>query len=503
MSINVGNKLNVEVLELNESSKNAIQAHQDSLRKLDIKTRAKAVIVPTAIEDVKSTLRSLGHPITLFGEGHYDRRERLKEIMAEQELNLGDVEKLSKTNVKNEAKPVSKSKKEEVFYTVASEALINARKIIAESSYRLARERLQKTKYIRGDKDASNADTEEVGKLYQKCAKVSLGGSQIGDDRPLTRVRYSKSSNIFASASLNTNVKIWDVANNLANILTLRGHEERVTSIAWHPQAYFENSNENNNRTNNFDGIFIASTSADKTCMLWDCRPNTSAMEVDSSTVDSLTVDKTYSRKAIFTGHKGCVTDCAFHPNGRYLGTSSCDYTWRLWDIETSNELLLQDGHINECNAIAFHHDGSLVATCDYAGVIILWDLRSGQQIHFFQGHLKKISCLDFNSNGFQLVSGGVDNTIRIWDLRKKKLFYTIPGHVNCISDVKYSSDGEVLVSSSFDGTLKIWGNRDYSNLKSCRGHSGRVMSCDVMYQGNNISIVSCGYDRTVKLWNM
>jgi len=502
MSINVGNKLNVEVLELNESSKKAIQSHEESLRKLEIKTKAKSVVVPTAIDDVKSTLRSLGHPITLFGEGHYDRRERLREIMAEKELNLGDVEKLT-NNVKNEAKAVSKSKKEEVFYTVAPEALINARKLIADSSYQLAQERLQKTKHIRSDKDASNAETEAVGRLYQNCAKISLAGSQIGDDRPLTSVRYSKSSNIFASVSLNTNIKIWDIENNLANKYTLRGHEERVTSVAWHPQAYFPDANGSNHRSNNFDGIFLASTSADKTCMLWDCRPNASLMDVDGAVVDSLAVDKNYSRKAVFSGHKGSVTDCAFHPNGRYLGTSSCDYTWRLWDIETRSELLLQDGHINECNAIAFHHDGSLVATCDYAGVILLWDLRSGQQIHFFQGHLKKISCLDFNSNGFQLVSGGVDNTIRVWDLRKKKLFYTIPGHVNSISDVKYSSDGEVIVSSSLDGTVKVWGSRDYRNLKTCRGHSGRVMACDVMSQGGSINIVSCGYDRTVKLWNM
>jgi hypothetical protein len=31
--------------------------------------RARSVIVPTAIEDVKAQLRALGHPVTLFGEG--------------------------------------------------------------------------------------------------------------------------------------------------------------------------------------------------------------------------------------------------------------------------------------------------------------------------------------------------------------------------------------------------------------------------------------------------
>ena len=41
-------------------------------------------------------------------------------------------------------------------------------------------------------------------------------------------------------------------------------------------------------------------------------------------------------------GHAGRLARIGFHPTGRYLGTASFDHTWRLWDVETGDELLLQ-----------------------------------------------------------------------------------------------------------------------------------------------------------------
>jgi U4/U6 small nuclear ribonucleoprotein PRP4 len=52
-----------------------------------------------------------------------------------------------------------------------------------------------------------------------------------------------------------------------------------------------------------------------------------------------------------------------FHPSGRYLGSASYDGTWRLWDVEKSQELLLQEGHSKEVYALAFQNDGALVAS--------------------------------------------------------------------------------------------------------------------------------------------
>ena len=58
------------------------------LSRFESQKRARNIIVPTAIEDVKRKLRELGQPVTLFGEGHVDRRERLKESIAHIELGV-------------------------------------------------------------------------------------------------------------------------------------------------------------------------------------------------------------------------------------------------------------------------------------------------------------------------------------------------------------------------------------------------------------------------------
>jgi U4/U6 small nuclear ribonucleoprotein PRP4 len=66
---------------------------------------------------------------------------------------------------------------------------------------------------------------------------------------------------------------------------------------------------------------------------------------------------------ASLSGHARRVARIGFHPSGRYLGSASFDGTWRLWDVESTQELLLQEGHAKEVYAISFQSDGSLVAT--------------------------------------------------------------------------------------------------------------------------------------------
>lgn len=77
----------VQYQELNEASKIEQERHAEVLRQYETQRRARQIVVPTAIEDVKTKLRELGQPITLFGEGHADRRERLREVIAKMELD--------------------------------------------------------------------------------------------------------------------------------------------------------------------------------------------------------------------------------------------------------------------------------------------------------------------------------------------------------------------------------------------------------------------------------
>lgn len=62
----------------------------------------------------------------------------------------------------------------------------------------------------------------------------------------------------------------------------------------------------------------------------------------------------------------------AFHPSGDYVASASFDTTWRLWDVNTSKELLLQEGHSKEVFAIEFQNDGALIVSGLVSALVVI-----------------------------------------------------------------------------------------------------------------------------------
>lgn len=406
----------------------------------------------------------------------------------------------------------------EVFYSPASEQLIAMRNYICDYSFPRTHERLLRTKRIRESEAEQAEEDHRVAGMYVHMRDLCLSRSEFGDDRPMCSVRFSPDSSFVAVGSWTGTVKLWD-SRNLSYCGSLSGHEERVTSVAWQPEPVGGHH-------------LLASSAADGKVFLWDCREGGhmstipvrplnsvssthlqqkatghevngkdefSAMEIAAQDTNRSTEGSLSKRVGMFEGHQGVVSRCAFHPSGLLLGSTGYDFTWRLWDVETTTELQLQDGHSKECNAIDFHHDGSLVVTGDLGGVVLVWDLRSGQTVQLFQGHIKKIVSASFNVNGYMIATGSTDNNVKVWDLRSKKCGYTLPAHSHAICEAKFSSSGEALLTGSFDGTLKLWNTRNFDILKTLTGHAGKIMSCDISQDES--CLVSSGYDRTVKLW--
>jgi U4/U6 small nuclear ribonucleoprotein PRP4 len=504
-NVNIAGSMQVQVLDLSAESREAQVKHAEHLRRFEAQQRARSIVVPTSAMEVMLKLRELGHPITLFGEGAADRRERLKEVIAQMELNDEELQKVQA--IMNQASGAESSTvmasamttgtgvapstsisasgvQKEVFYSPATEALVSARKKISSWSFDRAQDRLKGTKRTRQSEDLQQDEDRAALSLYANARKLALAGSEFADERALTCIRYSPDGQSIATGSLACNVKLWS-KTSMHCTKRLNGHVERITGIAW------------SGANQDAETKLLATSSADASCIVWDAsHVSESEMETDG---DGGTQHGSFLMRKL-VGHQGVVADCDFHPIGRHIGTAGHDYTWRFWDIETGTELQLQDGHIRECSTISFQCDGSLVLTGDWAGVALLWDLRSGQCIQTFQGHVQKIVCSSFSPTGFQVATGSTDNNVRVWDLRKKKCFYTLPAHSNVISDLKYSSSSELLATSSFDGTVKLWNARDFELLHSLSGHTGRVMACDI--SPDELDVVTAGFDRTVKIWS-
>ncbi|KAI3818636.1 hypothetical protein L1987_12451 [Smallanthus sonchifolius] len=442
------------------------KAKQDFL----MKQRAAALAVPTNDKAVRSRLRRLGEPVTLFGEREMERRDRLRMIMAKLDSE-GQLERLMKVLEEEEAVLNAVTMEdgggeedggvnEYPFYTEGSMALLKARYVIAKDSVVKAAMRLERARRKRDDPD-EDVDAE-INWALENTQSFALDCSEIGDVRPLAGCSFSCDGKFLATCSLTGVAKIWSMPG-VKIVSSLKGHVERATDVKFSP-------------TNDQ----IATASADRTARLWNIEG---------------TLLNTYK------GHLDRLARVAFHPSGKYLGTTSFDKTWRLWDTETAEELLLQEGHSRSVYGLAFHPDGSLAASCGLDALARVWDLRSGRSILALEGHVKPVFGISFSPNGYHLATGGEDNTCRIWDLRKKRSLYTIPAHANLISDIKFEpQEGYFLVTASYDMTAKIWSSRDFKPVKVLSGHEAKVTSVDVVSDGQSIATVS--HDRTIKLWS-
>lgn len=207
--------------EISEESRQVRERQERAMQEFLMKRRAAALAVPTNDMSVRTRLRRLGEPITLFGEREMERRDRLRTLMAKLDAE-GQLEKLMKIHEEEEAAALSVASPEGgeeeniqyPFYTEGSKALLEARREIAKYSIVKAALRLQRARRKRDDPDEDldaeiNWSLEQAGSLVLDC-------SEIGDDRPLSGCSFSHDGKMLATW-YSLSLSLWFV-DNLVNI---------------------------------------------------------------------------------------------------------------------------------------------------------------------------------------------------------------------------------------------------------------------------------------------
>ncbi|KAL4977783.1 WD40-repeat-containing domain protein [Aspergillus desertorum] len=468
------------------------------------KRRAAAMAVPTDDARVRARLRELGEPITLFGEGPADRRDRLRELLTDiaEKQEAAAAEDIEMAEAAGEE---DEGEQQEEFYTEGSDELLKARKAIARFSLprakaRVARQREESTIPLRTHIKHRKA-------IKEKLHGFDLYGSQIAGDRPVSICRFAPDGQTIATGNWGGGIRLLCVPN-LEEKLCVKGHTDRVGGLSWFPGATLPDSNVSESAVN------LVSGGGEGNVCLW-----------------SLDKDQPL---ATLEGHSGRVCRTEFHPSGKYIASASYDTTWRLWDVETTAELQLQEGHSREVYTVAFNNDGSLLASGGLDSIGRIWDLRTGRTVMILEGHIREIFGLDWGVDGYRVLSGSGDGWVKCWDLRQVKNTGGIGAHKSVVSDVRWykgtesesasflpttegqpgrmdvdgaaapvqpRKSGTFFVSSGFDRNVNVFSADDWSLIKTLSGHSGNVLSTDI---SNNAQwIASCGHDRTVKLWGI
>jgi len=465
------------------------------LSEFDRKRRAAAIIVPTDDGRVRTRLREVGEPITLFGEGPAERRARLRTLLLEQEEQRSGLDADGDITITDEPEDAEKEKDQEEFYTEGTDQLVQARQDIARFSLRRAQhkiafQKIESTIPLR-------THVKHRNEIKEKLKTFDLFGSQVAADRPVSIARFSPNGELVATGNWGGTIKLLDVPN-LDEKKTYRGHADRVGGISWFPGSTIPESGVSSETLN------FASGGGEGDVNLWSLESETPI--------------------ATLSGHSGRVCRVAFHPSGRYLASASYDTTWRLWDVNTSTELLLEEGHSREVYNVGFNPEGSLVASAGLDSFGRIWDLRTGRTIMILEGHMKEIYGLDWSPDGYRVLTGSADGLAICWDVRMVREVARIPAHSRGVTDLCWfkgtdgpasgsslrrddngdlmpKNSGTFVVSCGFDKNVNIFSANDWAPCRTLSGHSGNVLSTDVTSDGR--WIVSSGHDRTVKLWGM
>lgn len=458
---------------------------------------AATIAVPTDDGRVRAKLRELGEPVTLFGEGLADRRDRLRELLTEQAQQQSGQEKADVDMQDADQEEEEGNEQEEEFYTTGSQELLQARIDIAKYSIPRAKKRIEFQK--REATIPLRTHIKFRKEIKERLQGFELQGSQTAGDRHVSMTRISPNGQMLATGNWGGQVKLIEIPS-LEHKRTLRGHTNKISGLSWMPGSTLPECNVSQETVN------LASGGAEGNVHLW-----------------SLTQD---TPLATLSGHSQRVCRVEFHPSGKYLASASEDTSWRLWDVETTTELLLQEGHSRGVYAVSFNTDGSLLASAGLDSIGRIWDLRTGRTAMILDGnqdgHIKPIYGLDWGSDGYRVLSASADGWIKCWDVRKVERTGGIGAHTSAVADVRWfkglddpiegTPPGEdekgmqkpkisstFFVSAGFDHKVNIFSADNWALTQSLTGHTGPVASVDVSRDGR--WIVSGGHDRTVKLW--
>ncbi|KAG6826028.1 hypothetical protein H0H92_001386 [Tricholoma furcatifolium] len=249
------------------------------------------------------------------------------------------------------------------------------------------------------------------------------------------------------------------------------------------------------------DGTQIVSGSHDYSVRVWDASTGEQVQELQ--------------------GPNNAVYCVAFSPNGTQIASGSSDKSVRVWVASTGEQVRKLQGHTHWVTSVAFLPDGTQIVSGSHDQSVRVWDASTGQQVQKLQNHTDVVNSVGSSPDGTQIVSGSDDQSVRVWDASTGQQVQELQGHIHWVTSVAFSPDGTQIVSGSHDqsvnsvafspdGTQIVSGSHDQSvrvwdastekHVQKLQGHTDVVTS--VAFSSDGTQIVSGSYDQSVRVWD-
>eukprot|EP00033_Pygsuia_biforma_P001294 GCRY01001464.1.p1 GENE.GCRY01001464.1~~GCRY01001464.1.p1 ORF type:complete len:325 (-),score=46.88 GCRY01001464.1:70-1044(-) len=180
-------------------------------------------------------------------------------------------------------------------------------------------------------------------------------------------------------------------------------------------------------------------------------------------------------RLGTYRGHTGAIWMCDVDYSSTRLITGAADNTWRMWDVQTGNELFV----VNEetpvrsvqfdegCNRVVILTDRIM----GHKGAVKVYNVKDGKpsepELVIPLGNRVKATMAVFAPLNKQIFTSHDDGSISVWDPVEGKLLGQVKDHEDGIFGMKYSWDKLELITFSKDCTAKLYDASSLECLKT------------------------------------
>jgi WD40 repeat protein len=318
--------------------------------------------------------------------------------------------------------------------------------------------------------------------------QLSLKGHR---DR-ITSVAYSPDGKRLASASEDQTIKIWEVSTGLE--ITMLHEDQPAFSLAFSP-----------------DGLRLASGSVDGTVKLW--APPGQGPRVMSRESRMLHVAFSPDGQRLVGGGRGVViwdvqtgnvlqraagrgegNRVEWSPDGRYLAAGAHGELWDTGTGITMGALKVPPREQISGYGFAFSRDGTRFAAC-VSKSVYLWNTADGKLSQtFLVNTIAPSTCVTFSPDGRLLAAGWGLTTLTspvgalgVWNVTTGQEVFRFDGFRRGVWKVAFSPDGNRLAvatgpfrssntkSPQEPGTVRLWDTTTWAAIATLRGHSACV----------------------------
>lgn len=264
-------------------------------------------------------------------------------------------------------------------------------------------------------------DWQELRRLRGHTEMVYAGVRFLPDGQQL----LSASGNIFIPES-DFSLRLWDVKRGV-ELRRFAGHTDKIWDMDLSP-----------------DGAFAVSASHDGTVRRWEIESGGGWIlhRVDPQAVLCVAISPDATRILVGLGKGSSI---------------SPDYSLRLLDSSTGDEVGRLVGHSEVLGDVTFSPDGRLALSGSQERRIFLWDVASGEQVGELTGATSGVMRLAFSPDGALAAMGGTAGELLLWDVASRALIRRYTGHRRIVTQVLFSGDGERIYSADDDHTANQW----------------------------------------------